>query len=135
VCYWKSTQEVPYFITITCKSYYEGLLNGMNSLALNQYTMLSNNFKKLTLKDKNNNNGDKNSNKYNKEKGIYFYNVDVDMEEVKKEIEKDKIKKEKIDDSTDKKLQTLLSYFNIGVQQEYLNRVLIFSLSFKGQRC
>lgn len=107
----------------------------MNSLALNQYTMLSNNFKKLTLKDKNNNNGDKNSNKYNKEKGIYFYNVDVDMEEVKKEIEKDKIKKEKIDDSTDKKLQTLLSYFNIGVQQEYLNRVLIFSLSFKGQRC
>jgi len=102
----------------------------MNSLALNQFTMLSNNFKKLTLKDKNNNNSDKYPYKYN---NVYFKNVD--MKEVKKENEKDKIKKEKIDDSTDKKLQTLLSYFNIGVQQEYLKRVLIFSLSFKGQRC
>jgi len=38
-------------------------------------------------------------------------------------------------ESTSKNLQVLLSYYNMGVQQEYLKRVCFKILIIKGQRC
>jgi len=75
----------------------------MNSVALNQYTKLTNNFKKLASK---------------------------------KVLEKiDENETSKKDESTSKNLQVLLSYYNMGVQQEYLKRVCFKILIIKGQRC